>query len=113
MITTDGQSLGIKMQVSYVNKVLVSVSRLAYAGNRTVFEEKGGYVEKIKGGGKKIELRRKNGVYVFDLLVKSTKNKEDNGWSTIRKGKKVKLDDDSMDLDGVEIKNWGFRRQAN
>ena len=74
-ITTGGQTLAIKMQVTDVDKVLASVSRLTDAGNRVVFEKEYGYIENKKTG-KKIDLERKHNVYVFQMLVKGDRGGE-------------------------------------
>ena len=43
--TDEGDRRRMKVQVTEVNKALLSVSRIVQAGNRVVFDEEGSYIE--------------------------------------------------------------------
>ena len=57
-----------KVQVTEVNKALLSVSRIVKAGNRVVFDEDGSYIED-KSTGEWIDLRERNGLYHLTMWV--------------------------------------------
>ena len=52
-----------------MNKPLLSVSKVAAAGNRVVFDKDGSYSEDIIAGDK-VWLKNVGGMYMLKLLVK-------------------------------------------
>ena len=55
-----------------VSKVLASVSKICECGSRVLFDEAGSYIED-KRTGEKTSLRKRNGVYVMDMMIKKSK----------------------------------------
>ena len=91
----------MKMQVTDVNTVLASVGRMTDKGNRVVLEKGGGYIENAKTG-RRIQLQRKNNVYVFEMLVKVPWAEEEGGKKERTGEKKKGMEEDDMDVEGEE-----------
>ena len=73
----DGNKCGMHFQVADVERPLVSVAKLADAGNRVVFDDKGGYVENVRSG-RRVRLQRDGNVFVLDMhIVQPTEEEED------------------------------------
>ena len=62
---------GITAQICDVNKGLLSVKKMARAGNRIVFDDDGSYIEDKKSG-EKMWLKEKDGMYMLKLWVPTT-----------------------------------------
>ena len=71
---SDGDNGSIQFRLANVTKPLGAVSSVCDKGNRVVFDSEGSYVE-LKSSGKRIPLRRQNGVYVMDVWVGGSKAK--------------------------------------
>ena len=63
----EGQGKDITAQVCDVNKALLSVRKVAAAGNKVIFEKQGAYIE--DPGGRRIWLEEKQGMYMLKLWV--------------------------------------------
>ncbi len=68
--TNEGHKSSLKWQCAPVTKPLLSVSHICDAGHRIVFEATGGHMINIKSG-RKTAFRRKNNVYVLDMIVET------------------------------------------
>ena len=66
--TKEGHRAALKWQCAPVTKPLLSVSHICDAGHRVTFEASGGYMVNLKSG-RKTSFRRKNNVYVLDMVV--------------------------------------------
>ena len=66
--TKEGTRSSLKWQCAPVTKPLLSVSHICDAGHRVIFESTGGYMVNLKSGCK-TSFRRKNNVYVLDMMV--------------------------------------------
>ena len=64
----NGVGRSLTAHVCAVNKCLMSVSKVANAGNRVVFEGDGGYIED-KGTGERIWIVEKRGMYFIKRWV--------------------------------------------
>ena len=64
--TTEGHKCMLKMQVTDVNKPLMSVSRICDAGHTVTFNREGGVIEH-KASGQKTEFKRVNNVYRMEV----------------------------------------------
>lgn len=62
VVTQEGQKCTINMQVTDVQKPLMSVSRICDAGHRVVFTKEGGYIENLMDG-KRTTFPRVDNVY--------------------------------------------------
>lgn len=62
VVTQEGQKCTINMQVTDVQKPLMSVSRICDAGRRVVFAKEGGYIENLMDG-KRATFPRVDNVY--------------------------------------------------
>ena len=69
-MTEDESLRNIKVQVCDVNKALLSVKKIANAGNRIVFDNDASYVED-KTTGEKIWLREEGGMYMLRMWVRN------------------------------------------
>ena len=69
---------GMHFQVADVERPLVSVARMADAGNKVVMEKNGGYVEHV-ATGKRIALLREGNVFVLDMHLDDPAPEEDRG----------------------------------
>ena len=65
----NGTTRGLKMQVTDVNKALLSVRRITQAGNRVILEEDHGWIED-KSTGECMPLTMKEGMYMIKMWVK-------------------------------------------
>ena len=74
VIGEQGQRRNLKVQVSEVNKNLLSVRRITAAGNRVVFEADHGYIED-KTTGEKLWLKLEEGMYMLTLWAKRPASK--------------------------------------
>ena len=72
--SSDGDNGNMRFRLANVTKPLGAVSSVCDKGNRVVFDSEGSYVE-LKSSGKRIPLRRQNGVYVMDVWVGGSKAK--------------------------------------
>ena len=68
-VTDEGAEKKMTLQVCDVNQGLLSVSKVAGAGNRVVFDEQGSYIEN-KSSGQISWLKERNGMYILSLWVK-------------------------------------------
>ena len=69
-VSDNGVARQMRAQVCDVNKALLSVHRVAQAGNRVAFASSGSYVEDETAGGT-MELVEKGGMYMLKLWVKA------------------------------------------
>ena len=67
-VTEDGIARGMIAQICAVNKTLMSVSKIARAGNRVVFDDDGSCIED-KGTGERIWMAQVGGMYPVELCV--------------------------------------------
>ena len=68
-VSEEGTTRNITAQVCAVNKALLSVKKMARAGNRIVFDEDGSYVED-KVTGERMWMRDEGGMYMLKMWVK-------------------------------------------
>jgi hypothetical protein len=68
-VTEEGQERNLTLQVCDVNQGLLSVAKMAQAGNRVVFDKAGSFVEN-KLTGERTWLQEKSGMFVMKLWVK-------------------------------------------
>ena len=66
--TKEGNRSSLKRQCAPVTMPLLSVSHIWDAGHRVIFKSTGGYMVNLKSG-RKTSFRRKNNVYVLDMVV--------------------------------------------
>ena len=64
IVTEEGSKCTIRMQVTDINKSLMSVSRICDTGHRVTFDSDGGVIEHIETG-QQTRFQRKGGVYVL------------------------------------------------
>ena len=64
ILTQEGSRCAIRMQVTDINKSLMSVSRICDTGHRVTFDSNGGFIEHIETG-QRTAFNRKGGVYVL------------------------------------------------
>ena len=69
-ISDEGLKKAVKAQVCDVNEALMSVRKMAKAGNRVVFDEEGSYIEN-KSTGRRMWMKEENNVYVLGLWVRT------------------------------------------
>lgn len=81
-VTSQGQEVEFKAQVTDVHRPLMSVSRICDRGNRVVFEAQGGYIESLSSG-EKIHVQRDQNVYRLQVEVPGTGFSRP-GWSSHR-----------------------------
>ena len=62
VITREGQSRQMNMQITDVNKALMSVAKVCDAGHMVVFTKQGGVIKNNKSG-EETAFRRENNVY--------------------------------------------------
>ena len=67
-VTENGVARGMTAQVCAVNKTLMSVSKIAKAGNRVVFDDEGSYIED-KVTGERLWMTEVGGMYSIKLWV--------------------------------------------
>ena len=67
-VTTEGAMRSIMAQVCEVNKALLSVKKMAAAGNRVVFDQDGSYIED-KRSGERMWLAEEDGMYMLTMWV--------------------------------------------
>ena len=70
-VTDNGLMRKMKIQICDVNKALMSVKRIARAGNRVVFDDEYSYIED-KATGEHIPLKEEGGMYMLKLWVRKT-----------------------------------------
>ena len=68
-MTEEGQERNLKLHVCDVNQGLLSVAKMAQAGNRVVFDTAGSFVEN-KLTGERTWLQEKAGMFIMKLWVK-------------------------------------------
>ena len=64
ILTKEGSRCTVRMQVTDINKSLMSVSRICDTGHRVIFDSHGGFIEHIQSG-QKTAFERKCVVYVL------------------------------------------------
>ena len=64
IITQEGSKCTMRMQVTDINKSLMSVSRICDTGHRVICTSEGGYIEHIETG-QTTKFERRGGVYVL------------------------------------------------
>ena len=69
-VSDAGVTRQMKAQVCEANKALLSVHRVAQAGNRVVFAASGSYVQD-ETSGETTALTEKGGMYMLKLWVKA------------------------------------------
>ena len=67
-ITEEGVARSLTAQICAVNKTLMSVSKVAKAGNRVVFDDDGSYIED-KSTGERIWMEQIGGMYLVKMWV--------------------------------------------
>ena len=67
-VTEEGVERKLTAQACDVNKTLMSVSKIAKAGNKVVFDEEGSYIED-KQTNERIWMQRIGGMYSIKLWV--------------------------------------------
>ena len=67
-VSSSGQEIMFKAQVTDVHRPLMSVSRICDRGNRVVFDSQGGYIKSLTTG-EKIHVRRDHNVYRLQVEV--------------------------------------------
>ena len=68
--TIEGMARNVTAQVCKVNRALLSVKRIAQAGNEAVFDADASYIED-RSTGEKMWLREETGMYMLCMLVKN------------------------------------------
>jgi len=76
-VSDGGVMRQMKAQVCDVNKALLSVHRVAQAGNRVVFSAHGSFVQDEETG-ERMPLEEKGGMYMLKLWVKSSFSGQDH-----------------------------------
>ena len=66
----ENADIGITFQMADVQQPMLSVTQLGNTGHRTTFGEKGGHIENLVTG-KSMQFRRKGGVYLMGVWVKT------------------------------------------
>ena len=64
----NGTTMNVIAQVSDVTKPLAAAREILKGGNRIVMGEEASYIEN-KGTGKKIPIRRENGMFIVTMTV--------------------------------------------
>ena len=67
-VSEEGVQRGMTAQVAAINKMLMSVSKVARKGNRVVFDSDGSYIED-KASGERTWMRESGGMYYIDMWV--------------------------------------------
>ena len=67
-LTTQGEKMSVKFQVTQVNRPLIAVSKLTEAGHDVNLHKKGGTIRN-HASGKVTNVRKADGVYVLDMWV--------------------------------------------
>ena len=62
VVTKEGHTRAMNMQITDVNKALMSVARICDAGNTVIFKKDGGIIKNNKTG-EETKFRRENNVY--------------------------------------------------
>ena len=70
-VSDNGVARQMRAQVCEVNKALLSVHRVAQAGNRVVFAAASGSYVEDEQTGETMELVEKGGMYMLKLWVKA------------------------------------------
>ena len=68
VVTEEGHGCNLKMQITAVNKALLSVSKVCDAGHEVTFTNKGGRITHLESG-QVTNFQRKDGVYRIRLKV--------------------------------------------
>ena len=69
-LTTQGEKMSVKCQVTQVTRPLIAVSKLTEAGHDVNLHKKGGTIRN-HASGKVTSVRKVDGVYVLDIWVRS------------------------------------------
>ena len=69
-LTTQGEKMSVKLQVTQVKRPLIAVSKLTEAGHDVNLHAKGGTIRN-QASGKVTRVRKADGVYVLDIWVRS------------------------------------------
>ena len=69
-VSAEGVKRNITAQVCDVNKPLLSVRKVAAAGNRVVFDSEGSYIED-KATNERMWIKEEGGMYILQMWVKS------------------------------------------
>ena len=70
-LTTQGEKMSVKFQVTQVTRPLIAVSKLTEAGHDVNLHKKGGTIRN-HASGKVTTVRKVDGVYVLDIWVRCT-----------------------------------------
>ena len=62
VVTNEGQRKSMNMQITHVNRALMSVAKICDAGHTVVFKPNGGFIRNNKTG-EETKFRRENNVY--------------------------------------------------
>ena len=73
ILTKEGSRCAIRMQVTDINKSLMSVSRICDTGHKVTFDSEGGVIEHIESG-QRTRFERKGGVYVLKATLDNDKS---------------------------------------
>ena len=67
-LTTQGEKMSVKFQVTQVNRPLIAVSKLTEVGHDVNLHKKGGTIRNY-ASGKVTSVRKADGVYVLDIWI--------------------------------------------
>ena len=70
-LTTRGEKMSVKFQVTQVNRPPIAVSKLTEAGHDVNLHARGGTIRN-QASGKVTSVRKADGVYVLDIWVRGT-----------------------------------------
>ena len=68
-VSESGGVRAMTAQVCDVNKPLLSVRKVVQAGNRVIFEPKGGYIEDVESG-ERLNMKLQGGMYVLKMWAR-------------------------------------------
>ena len=68
ILTKEGSRCTVRMQITDINKSLMSVSRICDTGHRVIFDSQGGCIEHIETG-QQTKFEREGGVYVLRAAI--------------------------------------------
>ena len=83
--TSEGRKSTIRWQNAPVTKPLLAISHICDSGHEVVFNKTGGRIINIKSG-RTTAFRRKNNVYVLDMIIEHDTTCQDNSQGFPRQG---------------------------
>ena len=84
LITMDGIRREMAFQVTGVNKVLASVSRMNEKGHVVVYDGDNSYIQN-KATGEQVPMKKRNGVWVLEVWVEKSPNLSNRSDETFRR----------------------------